>query len=67
MTDWLPIEKYKGGPAVFYFKARVPDKNGKNELPETVQLTRNYGYRECTMFLPFDMPKTDVKLPRNAT
>jgi len=50
---WQPIEKYKGGNALFYFKRK---DDARNPLPATVQLTRAFGYRECTMFLPFDMP-----------
>jgi hypothetical protein len=54
---WQPISQYKGGNAVFYFEASAPDKWNRNALPATVQLTRNYGHRICTKFLPFELPE----------
>ena len=61
---WKPISEYdklkvKPEPCVFYFEAKVPKPNEHrgNALKETIQTTRIYGFRKCTLFLELPVPQ----------
>ena len=64
MSEWQPIETYDALPklarpeyAVFYFRAE-PGRNGNKGigLGAIVEMTRIYGYRVCTHWMPLPPP-----------
>lgn len=60
MSQWQPIDTYdalkkKPKHAVFYFKAECDDR-GRNRLIPIIELSRTYGYRTCTHWMPLPEP-----------
>lgn len=56
---WKPISTYdalrtKPKMAVFYFRSMVA--GNRLLLPPTVGVTRYYGHRECTHWMPLPVP-----------
>ena len=58
--NWQSIETYdalkkKPKYAVFLFKAEGDDKR-RNQLRQTIEFTRTFGYRTCTHWMPLPEP-----------
>ena len=53
--DWQPIEKYKSGPALFYYPAETGYAHKSNNRPHGYSLERGY-IRKPTMFVAITPP-----------
>lgn len=63
MMEWQPIETYDKMPlkkrpklAAFYFKKSDESRLRQNWLAGTVQMSRSFGVRICTHWMPLPPP-----------